>query len=238
MKPHHLLFALALLAGCITGCQKSVSVLVVVGGHDYDTMEFFDAFRSLEHVEIDSVCHPEAIELLQSSNTEAYDVLVYYDFMPGLPKKDSAVFNNLTLQGKPMLFLHHALGTCQDWNGYMEMLGGRYNMPGYITDSTLLSDYRHDIDMEIEVVDPDHPVTLGLKNFSIHDEGYSNITTLQGITPLLRTDHPDCAPLVGWTHQQDQSTIVYLMLGHDKHAYENPAFIQLLNQSIHWLAEQ
>ena len=77
-----------------------------------------------------------------------------------------------------------------------------------------------------------------MKDFNIHDEGYSNITVLPGITPLLKTDHPDCTPLVGWTHKQDQSTIVYLMLGHDKHAYENPAYIQLLNQSIHWLAEQ
>ncbi len=155
-----------------------------------------------------------------------------------LPEADSLVFQNLTMEGKPMLFLHHALCSFQVWDGYMEMLGGKYVMAGPGVDTSLLSDYKHDIDMDIEVVDSQHPITLGMQDFSIHDEGYSNITLAPGILPLLKTDHPDSSPLVGWTKKSDQSTLVYLMLGHDKLAYENPAFKQLLEQSINWLAGQ
>jgi hypothetical protein len=220
------------------GCTNPVNVLVVAGGHSFDTTEFFDLYHSMEGIEMDSVFYPEAMEMMQLGKTDAYDVLVFYDYMPNLPEADSSVFQKLTAEGKPLLFLHHALCSFQAWDGYMEMLGGKYVMAGPGVDSSLLSDYQHDIDMDIEVVDSQHPVTQGLQNFSIHDEGYSNITLAPGIRPLLKTDHPDAAPLVGWTGKSDQSSVVYLMLGHDKLAYENPAFKRLLDQSISWLADQ
>lgn len=220
------------------GCKRPVNVLLIVGGHSFDTTEFFELFNSLEGIEMDSVYYPEAMDILQSEWTDAYDVLAFYDYMPDLPMADSLVFQKLTRQGKPLLFLHHALCSFQHWEGYMDMLGGKYVMPGPGVDSALFSDYEHDIDMDIEVMDRKHPVTLGMEDFSIHDEGYSNIAMAPGITPLLKTDHPDSSPMMGWTQSSDQSTIVYLMLGHDRQAYENPAFKQLMRQSIHWLAGQ
>jgi len=225
-----------ILTVLFTGCQKTVSVLVVAGGHDFDTTEFFEMFRSLEGIRTDSVFHPEAMDVLYSEQVENYDVIAFYDFIPGLPQQDSAIFLNLVHKGIPMLFLHHSICTFQQWDGYMKMVGGRYVIPEYETDTSLHSDYRHDISMAVQVVDPGHPVTLGMEDFTIYDEGYSNIIVLPGVTPLLQTGHPDASPLIGWAHKAGQSNIVYLMPGHDKHAYENPAYRRLLSQSILWLA--
>lgn len=235
--------SIASLAGVILlvsfmGCTKPVKVLLVAGGHSFDTTAFIELFHSMEGIEMDSVYYPGAMDLMRSGKTAAYDLLVFYDYKPDLPAKDSLVFQHLTEEGKPLLFLHHALCSFQDWEGYTDLLGGKYVMAGPGVDSSLISDYKHDLDMDIEVVDSQHPVTLGMQHFSIHDEGYSNITMAPGITPLLKTDHPDSAPLVGWTTKSDQSTVVYLMLGHDRLAYENPAFKKLLEQSIGWLAGQ
>ena len=224
-----------LLSLILIGCQKPVQVLIVAGGHDFDTLEFFETFRNLEGIETDSVFYPEAKEILSSGKIETYDVLVFYDFLPGMSPADSSLFLDLTGKGKPLLFLHHALGTSQQWDGYKQMVGGRYVMPRSVPDSTSWSDFKHDIDMRVEVVDPEHPVTLEMEDFTIHDEGYSNLTVLPGVTPLLKTDHPDSHPLLGWTHQYDASRIVYLMLGHDKHAYVHPSFQTLMTQTILWL---
>ncbi len=231
------LAALVLLVS-LMGCNKPVNVLVVLGGHNFDTTEFFDLFHSFEGIGIDSVYYPDAMQMMQSGKTDDYDVLVFYDYMVDLPAADSAVFQNLTSQGKPMLFLHHTICSFQLWDGYMEMLGGKYVLAGPGVDPVRVSDYKHDLDMEIEVTDRQHPVTMGMEDFTIHDEGYSNITMASNITPLLKTDHPDSSPLVGWTKTSGESTIVYLMLGHDRLAYENPSFTQLLEQSITWLAGQ
>lgn len=216
--------------------KAAVRVLVITGGHDFDTIEFFNAFHALEGIRFDSVSHPQALEMLRSKRAGDYDVLVFYDFIPGMPGRDSLVYGELTRQGKPMLFLHHSLCSFQQWDGYMEMVGGRYYMPDFTEDSLLLSDYKHDIDIPVHVADQSHPVTAGLDSFTIHDEGYSNIKVLPGVKPLLLTEHPDCLPVLGWINTQDQSTVVYLMLGHDKHAYQHPAFRQLVQQAIHWLA--
>jgi len=223
------------LFSLFAGCGKPVSILLITGGHAYDTTEFYDTFRDLDGIEFDSVSYPGALDVLASDKIDAYDLLLFYDFLPGMELEDTAIFTRLTSQGKPMFFLHHALATFQEWDGYKTMVGGRYMMPRFGWDSTLLSDFKHDIDLEIEVLDPDHPVTRGVDNFVIRDEGYSNIQINEGIHPLLGTNHPDASPLVAWVNNHDQSTIIYMMLGHDKHAYGNESFHLLLSNSIQWL---
>ncbi len=238
MKPSSLSWIAMILLASFMGCSKPVKVLVVLGGHSFDTTEFFDLFQSLGGIEMDSAYYPDAMEWMRSGKTDAYDVLVFYDYMVDLNMADSSVFQNLTRQGKSLLFMHHAICSFQQWEGYMEMLGGKYVMSAPGVDPGDVSDYKHDIDMEIEVVDTGHPVTKGMEVFTIHDEGYSNIRLSQDITPLLSTDHPDSSPLVGWTKTSGQSTVVYLMLGHDRLAYQNPYFTRLVKQSIFWLANQ
>ena len=111
-------------------------------------------------------------------------------------------------------------------------------MPEYNPDSATWSDYQHGIDMDIQVLNRDHPITRGLHDFQIHDEGYSNLMVLEDVTPLIGTGHPACSPLVGWSGSMNNSTTVYLIFGHDKHAYQNTSFRHLLSNALSWLAEQ
>jgi len=221
-----------------TGCNKPVRVLSIAGGHAYDTSEFYQAIYSLEGLSIDTVTHPRAKQVLASGRVDSYDVLVFYDFLPVMPLEDSAIYLELIRQGVPMLFLHHSFCNFQEWEGFSEMVGGKYVMPNSEIDSSLHSTFKHDIVLEVEVADPLHPVNEGIIDFTILDEGYSNIQINEGIHPLLSTSHPDCAPLVGWVNQAGNSTCVYLMMGHDKHAYENESYRQLVQNAIHWLSDQ
>ena len=237
MKTYISRTVLILLAVGLFSCNQTPKVLVIVGGHEYDTTEFFEMFHSLEGIVFDSVSYPQAMDLLQSNKTDDYDLLLFYDFIPDMPLNDSNAFIHLTTQGKSMLFLHHAICTFQEWDGYKEIVGGKYMMPGYHADNSLHSGYRHDIDLPITVIDHSHPVTTGVEDFIIHDEGYSNIQISKEIHPLFGTSHPDCSPLVGWVSQANKSTCLYLMFGHDKLAYNNESLLQILNNSIHWLAD-
>jgi len=216
-------------------CNKPLCVLVVSGGHSYDTAEFYDLFRSLEGIRFDSVSHPDALEFLGSGKVEEYDAVVFYDYVPGMPASDSLVYIDLGKSGIPMLFLHHSICNSQQWDGFMQVAGGKYIIPDFGADSSLLSSYKHDIDLEVSVEDALHPVTNGMDGFTIHDEGYSNLVVMEGVTPLLTTDHPECHPLVGWTHRYKDSRVVYLLFGHDRQAYENPAFRELIRNSLLWL---
>ena len=227
---------LVILVITASSCSKSPEILIITGGHAYDTTEFFEMFHSLEGISFDSVSHPAALEMLSSPEIRKYDLLLFYDYLPDMPLADSAVFQDLTQQGMPMIFMHHALCTFQAWEGYQQMVGGKYVMPGYDPDSSLHSGYADDLDLKIEVLDPSHPVTRGIGEFVIHDEGYFNIQINQEVHPLLGTSHQHCAPLVAWINQCQQSTCLYLMFGHDKLAYVNEHLKLLLQNAIQWLS--
>ena len=232
------LFHIVLFLAALAACTRPVDVLLITGGHAYDTTEFFELFHSLEGVFTDSVSHPLAMDRLASESISDYDLLVFYDFVPDMPLKDSVVFQELTRMGMPMLFLHHSLCTFQSWKGYEAMLGGTYIMPEFCADSSLHAGYEHDLDLRIEVLDPVHPVTEGIDTFHIHDEGYYNIRIHDQVHPLFGTHHPKCSPLMGWVNTSEQSTIIYLMFGHDRHAYANESFKLVLSNSIQWLTRQ
>ncbi len=70
------------------------------------------------------------------------------------------------------------------------------------------------------------------------DEGYADIEVLPDVIPLLMTSHPDCFPLVDWTHRYRNSPVIYLMPGHDEKSFSHPMYLSLVRNSILWLSEQ
>jgi len=237
MKQPLIILIAVILSFQIKGSCSAPRVLVLMGGHDYDTTAFYDMFCSLEGIRFDTMSYPGLPELLQSTGLDYYDLLIHYHYYPDASEEDSSMYEALTREGVPMLFLHHSICSYQKWKGYARIIGGRYVMPGYTADSSLLADYAHDLNLHVSVVDQYHPVTQNLADFDIVDEGYSNIQLEDGIVPLLRTFHPECSPLVGWTFQYNHSTTVYLLFGHDHQAYQNPSFRKLLRNTIFWLTD-
>ena len=98
--------------------------------------------------------------------------------------------------------------------------------------------YQHDVDVPVTIVAKDHPVTAGLNDFTIHDEIYWGFRVGSSVTPLLTTAHPRSGKPLAWTRTQGKSRVVYLQLGHDHLAYQNPNFRQLIARSIRWVAKQ
>ena len=64
------------------------------------------------------------------------------------------------------------------------------------------SGYKHNVDLPIQVVDKNHPVTAGLSDFTLHDETYSNYLVQPDVHVLLKTDHPTSTPALAWTRAQ------------------------------------
>jgi hypothetical protein len=238
----HMKFVYIILCTTLLSCQVPESglrprVLVLVGGHSYDTAAFVEMFHSMEGISYDTISYTKLPDLWRSGGLNKVDLLVHYHYLPDAPETDSSMYNDLNRAGIPMLFLHHSLCSYQGWDGYSQMAGGRYVMQGYTLDESLLSDYSHDLQLSVKIADRSHPVTSDVADFEIQDEGYSNIQLSESAVPLLLTSHPDCYPVVGWTHRIEHSTSVTLMLGHDQHAYRNPSYRALICNAIFWLTD-
>jgi hypothetical protein len=226
----------ALMAFSCNKANEKLKILVITGGHAYDTGAFVGVFRSMEHMVFDTICQPAANALIASGGAGKYDVLVFYDMWQQITPAEKEGYLKLWEEGKGMVFLHHSLVSYTDWDDYGDAIGGRYHLPEAVADSSLASRYRHDITLIVKVLDPLHPVTAGLADFTTIDEGYSNIEIKPSVHYLLGTEHPDCSQYMGWTTKYKNSRIVYLMQGHDSVAYRNETFKKLLSNAISWVA--
>jgi type 1 glutamine amidotransferase len=84
----------------------------------------------------------------------------------------------------------------------------------------------------------EHPITAGIKDFTIHDEIYWGYRVGSKVTPLITTTHPKSGKPLGWCHTYNKSRVVYLQLGHGPEAFNDPNFRKLLANSISWTATE
>jgi type 1 glutamine amidotransferase len=235
------IFGLILIVNLIFSCTGKLTskprILLITGGHDFDTTEFFNLIESLSEFTIDTMSQPKANHFIASGGALKYDALIFYDMWQSINDEEKKAYINLTDHGKGFLFLHHSLVSYQEWDEFSVMRGGKYviaNPP----DSLIDSNYRHDIDLYINIQDTSNRITPGMKDFIIHDEGYSNIIVNDDVVPLLKTSHKDCSELVAWTKKYHNSEIVYLMGGHDRLAYKNENYKNLIRNSLNYLTEK
>lgn len=222
--------------------DSKIKVLIVTGGHGFQRKEFFALFDANKDIAWQEAVYNgktlNATTLLAGQDWRQYDVFVFYDMQRNSPEKTRQGIAALGEAGKGIVMLHHTLAAQQDWPEYKRIVGGKYYTKKTVEHGKTYgpSTYKHDVDINIGICDPKHPITYGLKPFSIRDETYNGYDVLPGVTPLLTTDHPTSVKNVGWTHTYKKSRVVYLQQGHDAHAYKNPVFRTLIGRSIRYVA--
>lgn len=218
--------------------DEKPEALLITGGHSFDTTEFFNFFfDSIETVTIDTISQPRANIFFTTSEGKEYDIYIFYDMWKNISENQKKAYLELTEAGKGFLFLHHSIVSYQKWDTFKHIVGGKYNQPSPDTDSLLHSNYAHDLDLIVNIADPDHPITDGMDRFVINDEGYGNLELTGGIDTLLTTSNPNCHPVIGWTNRFNNSKIVYLIFGHDKKAYRDEDFKVVVENALKWLGE-
>lgn len=238
-----ILLAMLSLVGALTAtaapaASSPLRVLLVTGGHDFQTNQFLELFRADPGVRLTHVAHPEAQDWFKPERAREYDVLVSYDMWQDITEEAKANLLTLVRSGKGFLAMHHCLASYQAWDDYARLIGGKYHLREWTQGGQPQpgSTYRHDVEFKVRVAAADHPVTRGVRDFNIHDETYGGFEVKPDVTPLLQTDEPSSGPVIAWARTEGRGRVVYLQLGHDRLAYENPAFRQIVHQAIRWVA--
>jgi type 1 glutamine amidotransferase len=218
--------------------SKPIRILVITGGHDYNTSQFDEMLGSLgENIQYQISELPGAYEMFLPENRSKYDVLVFYHMWQKITDQQAVVFAECIKMGKPLVVLHHSLCAYDDWPEYFSIIGGKYfHKPTTINGKEYQAcSYIHDLHFKVKIVNPDNPVTKGLSDFNIFDETYKGYYVEDGVTPLLKTDEPSSSPVIGWTKTYGKARIVTLQSGHDVPTFGNPNFRKLLKQAIEWV---
>ena len=77
-------------------------------------------------VEYEHFIQPEANRNIANGKADDFDLLVFYDMWQQISDSEKQAYLNLTLKGKPMLFLHHSIVSYQNWPQFEQIVGGRY----------------------------------------------------------------------------------------------------------------
>jgi type 1 glutamine amidotransferase len=213
-----------------------LKVVVVTGGHDFEREPFFKMMDSIEDMTYAEAIQKDHSELFEDISGWDYDVIVFYSMTQQISDKRQKNFLKLLDQGVGIVALHHTMGSFQQWPEFRKIIGTKYNLKD--SESGKGSSFKHDIDMAIKIADKQHPITEGMSNFSIHDEGYKDCWFDQGNHILLTTDHDASDKTVGWTRKYGKAKVCTIQLGHDSKAYGNRNYRRLLRRAILWSADR
>lgn len=232
------LLSLLIIATACSGpvTKTNVSVLVVAGGHSYDTLAFHAVFQDMEGIVFETALQPEANRIIASETSNNYDAIVFYDSWQTISEEEKLAYMKLLENGTGMVFMHHALVSYQSWPEFTNIIGGKYLHPNHTDDTLLVSDYMHDIWLRVNC-NQDHPVTQGIEAFDIYDEGYMNLYVSPDVTTLMTTTHEFCDEIIGWAHQVNNSRVVYLLPGHAAEGLHHPDFQKIIENAIRWVTK-
>jgi len=219
---------------------EKLRLLVVHGGHEFETNQFLQVFRDNTNVTFDVAQHPQAHTRWQAEPSKEWDVLVLYDFWQEIDDSAKADLVARLKEGKGLVALHHALANYQKWPEYERMIGGKYYLEKQATNGVEKpqSTYKHDVEFTVRIANNQHPVTQGLTDFVIFDEVYGGFDVSSQTHALLTTDEPASGKTIAWAKTYEAARVVYIQLGHDHRAYENPHFRRLLDNAIRWVAKR
>ena len=215
-----------------------LKVVVVTGGHDFEREPFFKMLDSIEGISYTEAMQKDQSELFEDISGWDYDVIVFYSMTQQISEKRRQNFLKLLDRGVGVVALHHIMCAFQDWPEFRKIIGAKYCQADTTIDGVMCKagTYQHGLDIPITVVDKQHPITKGMDDFVIHDEGYKNCWFAKDNHVLLTADHPASDKTVCWVREYGKSRVCTLQLGHDSKAYENRNYPRLVGRAIFWVA--
>ncbi|MBI3684049.1 MAG: ThuA domain-containing protein [Acidobacteria bacterium] len=242
MLTHRLIAITTVLLGSgVAPAQTAVSpdplkILLITGGHPFEEDAFTEMFRSIKNVSFTHVrLGGDAERKLKPEEAKTYDALVFYD----MNQRCEAYLNDLLAlmeQGKGAVFLHHAIGSCPDNAEYGYLVGGRARFGKPPGSAITTAKFKANTSYRAHIEDRNSAITMGMSDFDVTDEVYSNYFVNTDAHVFLTSDNPLSARQLAWTWQYKKSPIVYIQLGHDHVTYENPSYRSLVERAIFWVS--
>ena len=178
------------------------------------------------------VCE-EPLIMESSTALQRYDVILLTMFNKNMPTITDQAKENLlefVRNGKGFYVQHLASASFSEWGEFGKLCGRKWVMgtSGHGPRSVF----------KVNVVNREHPITLGMEDFKIFDELYSK---LQGDSPIevLVSAYSDWSkktePLV-FARPYGKGRCVHNALGHDHKAILNANMQRIIRRAVEWAA--
>lgn len=165
---------------------------------------------------------------INADTLDTLDVLILYTTGGEIAGHQMDALVSFVEGGKALVGVHGATIPLIDQARYVELIGARFDT------------HPEQQDLDIQIVDPDHPITRGVQPFTIWDELYLfHEGQPIDVHVLAQTQsYEDRAIPVAWTREPGQGRMFYLSLGHGRKSFTNRAFQNLLKRGILWAMQR
>ncbi len=215
--------------------RQTLNVAFVTGGHDYEHDKFMKMWKGIEGIEVTHLPQADDSEIFETILPWDYDVIVLYNMSQKISDKRQNNFKQLIGQGIGLIAMHHNLAAFQGFAEYKNIIGGKFFLQA--EGGQPQGEYKHGVDMKVQIADKNHPITQGLEDFTINDETYKKVWHAEDNHILLTTEEPTSDSALAWTRTYGKGKVFAIALGHDGMAYANPNFRKLVAQAIQWVAQ-
>ncbi|MGI6271457.1 MAG: ThuA domain-containing protein [Anaerohalosphaeraceae bacterium] len=171
---------------------------------------------------------------LASPELNTYDAVVLHWMNWEKPDPGEAARANLKAfveGGKGLVLVHFACGAFQDWPEFRNLVGRAYDPK--LRPHDPFGKYT------VNIVDPDHPITRGMKDFETTDELYTCLAGDRKVRMLATAksvvdgkDYP-----MAFVLRYGKGCVFHSPLGHDAAALANPPVAQLFRRAAAWTAK-
>jgi len=220
------------------GDPDKIDVLIVHNGKKFDRQTFFGIFKHDDIIYTEYLLKDES-EVFEDISDWNYDVILLYNMTQKIsPKRQENFVRLLKEKGIGLVVLHHAQAAFQSWHEYHNIIGTAYIYFDVEIDGKPWphGKVHEGMNIPITVVDDQHPITRGMKDFEIIDETFKGRWWTEGNHVLLTTNHPENDEPIAWTREYGKSRVFNIQLGHGIEAHSSPEFRELLVRGVRWTA--
>lgn len=216
--------------------EKAPVRCLIVTGEDYPGHKWRETTpvlkAALERQGQISVDVAEDLNVLQKDRAYQYDVIVMHfkNYDPNVPGREG--FQKLAAfvrQGGGLVLVHFACGAFQEFKDEFVQIAGR------VWDPQLRGHDPHGT-FTVKIVDPQHPITHGMKDFETVDELYTCLAGEVAIhilaTAKSKVDGKDYP--MAFVLEVERGRTFHCVLGHDVKAFASPEVQELLRKGCLW----
>jgi len=175
----------------------------------------------------------ETPEFLADPRLQGFDVVVFHWMNWEKPSPGEAArenFRKFVEGGKGLVLVHFACGAFQDWPEFRKIAGRVYDPK--------LPPHDPRGPYAVQITDPQHPITAGLKDFEADDELYTCLAGDAAIRILATSkskitgkDEP-----MAFVLEYGKGRVFHSPLGHDVKALTLPGVAELFRRGTAWAA--
>ena len=173
----------------------------------------------------------ENVQVFKNDEFFEYGAAIFYNQEGELTKQQERNILKFISEGRGFIGLHGASASFKSHPNYFKMLGGRF-----IRHKTYMT-------FPIRIVDKNHPITLGLKDFTFKDEPYRHDFSMsKDIHILAKADYqdgenPNLEPIM-WTKSYGEGRVFYCSLGHRTNSLKTPIFQKIIQRALKWVLKK